>query len=183
MKIRVRIFLNVEFIRACIYIHFTTNAFFRCSGTASAANVAEMTLSMLKLMNVITTSVNMMDIKTPGQQELLVWLAPRLVGLHQLIESSSSASSSSASASASSSSSVTGTPEGERKENENTENTEIEHMRQILVTFIELVLTNITPTLRANYDTASQFKDVLYGGECGESCSIVCSIYPMLSYH
>ena len=169
----------------CIFFHFTTNASFRCSGTASAANVAEMTLSMLKLMNVITTSVNMMDIKTPGQQELLVWLAPRLVGLHQLIESSSSASS----ASASSSSSVTGTPEGERKENEknekneNTENTEIEHMRQILVTFIELVLTNITPTLRANYDTASQFKDVLYGGECGESCSIVCSIYPMLSYH
>ena len=173
----------------CIFFHFTTNASFRCSGTASAANVAEMTLSMLKLMNVITTSVNMMDIKTPGQQELLVWLAPRLVGLHQLIESSSSTSAASASASASSSSSVTGTPEGERKENEknekneNTENTEIEHMRQILVTFIELVLTNITPTLRANYDTASQFKDVLYGGECGESCSIVCSIYPMLSYH
>jgi hypothetical protein len=49
--------------------------------------VAEMTKSMLRLMNILSPNSSMIGVKTRSQHELLLWLAPRLVSLHHLVDS------------------------------------------------------------------------------------------------
>jgi hypothetical protein len=138
-------------IHLCLYVlqHFLSTPIEYGAKAKSALGIAEMTRSMLKLMNVLSSTPSMVGVKTQTQYDVLLWLAPRLVGLHHLIASSSSES-------------FTGANKCDSGDDNNSNNHENSEIALMIENLLELVLVDIIPTLKSSNTLAAEFKDVLY---------------------